>query len=54
MLQLDNIISSEGEEKGVYVCIRENCKRHDDLCEESTEDSLHAAKCFTQNYPPIV
>ena len=35
MLQLDDIISSEGEEEGVYVCIRENRERHDDLREES-------------------
>ncbi len=41
MLQLDDIISSEGEQEGVYVCIRENCERHDNLCEESTVDSLH-------------
>ena len=31
MLQLDDIISSEGEEEGVYVCIREDRKRHGDF-----------------------
>lgn len=58
VLQLDDIISSEGEEERVYVCIRENCERHDDLCEGSTVDCLHAARYFTgrstQNKPPKV
>lgn len=48
MLQLEDIISSEGEEEGVYVCIRENRERHDNLCEKSTVNSLHAARCSKQ------
>ena len=35
MLQLDDIISSEGQEEGVYVCVGKNRERHHDLFETS-------------------
>ena len=36
VLQLDDIISSQGKEEGVDVCVRKNRERHDDLFEAFT------------------
>ena len=38
VLQPDDIISGEGEQERMYVCIRKNCERHDGLGEASTVD----------------